>query len=128
MPGIQGIGIDLVENTRVEKTWRRFGQRFAERILDPIELEQIRHTRHPARFLAMRFAAKEAGSKAIGTGFKQGVAPRQFGVRHRPSGEPYLIPNGRAAEIIAEREINAIHLSLTDEGGFSVAFVVVSRK
>ena len=77
---IYGIGIDIARIERFETAYSRFGSRFPERILSADELRAFPRARSAGRYLAMRFAAKEATSKALGTGFKQGVAPRQIGV------------------------------------------------
>jgi holo-[acyl-carrier protein] synthase len=122
---IRGIGIDMAEIKRFGDSYKRFGMRFPERILAASELRDFARTRDPARFLAMRFAAKEATSKALGTGFRQGVAPRQMYVVHSPSGKPNLAVSGQAARLFEVMGINASHISLTDEGGFAVAFVVL---
>ena len=122
---IKGIGVDMAEIRRFAESYERFGARFPERILSEHELREFPRSRNPARYLAMRFAAKEATSKALGTGFKAGVAPRQIGVVHSASGKPNLAVSGRAAELFAEFGISASHVSLTDEGGFAVAFVVL---
>ncbi len=122
---IRGIGIDMAEIKRFGESYKRFGMRFPERILAASELRDFTRARDPARFLAMRFAAKEATSKALGTGFRQGVAPRQMYVVHSPSGKPNLAVCGRAAQLFEAMGINASHISLTDEGGFAVAFVVL---
>lgn len=122
---IRGIGVDMAEIKRFSASYARFGMRFPERILAPSELRDFARTRDPGRFLAMRFAAKEATSKALGTGFRQGVAPRQMYVVHSPSGKPNLAVSGQAAQLFAAMGINASHVSLTDEGGFAVAFVVL---
>ena len=122
---IKGIGVDMAEIGRFTATYARFGARFPERILSAQELREFAHSRNPGRFLAMRFAAKEATSKALGTGFRDGVASRQIGVVHSASGKPNLAVTGRAAELFATFGISASHVSLTDEGGFAVAFVVL---
>ena len=122
---IRGIGIDMAEIKRFGESYNRFGMRFPQRILSASELRDFTRTRDPARFLAMRFAAKEATSKALGTGFRQGVAPRQMYVVHSPSGKPNLAVSGEAARLFEVMGINASHISLTDEGGFAVAFVVL---
>ncbi len=122
---IRGIGVDMAEIRRFSESYERFGMRFPERILSDSELRDFARTRNPGRFLAMRFAAKEATSKALGTGFKQGVAPRQMYVVHSPSGKPNLGVSGRAARLFAEMGIYASHISLTDEGGFVVAYVIL---
>lgn len=122
---ICGIGIDMAEIKRFSASYARFGMRFPERILADSELRDFAHAHDPGRFLAMRFAAKEATSKALGTGFRQGIAPRQMYVVHSPSGKPNLAVAGQAARLFERMGINASHISLTDEGGFAVAFVVL---
>ena len=124
---IYGIGIDLAQISRIRSAYERFEQRFADRILGAYELEEFPKSRNPVRFLAMRFAAKEATSKAFGTGFKQGVAPRQIEVMHNKAGKPSLIFSGRVAELASENRIVASHVSLTDEDDFAVAYVVLER-
>jgi len=81
---IFGIGTDIVEMSRMQKTWERFGEHFARRILMDEEMELFRQTKQPARFLAMRFAGKEATVKAMGTGFAHGVWMRD--VSRQPDG------------------------------------------
>ena len=122
---IYGIGVDLAQISRIENAFERFGQRFAERILGEHELLDFQHTKRPVRFLAMRFAAKEAASKAFGTGFKQGVAPRQIEVRHNQAGKPSLVFSGQAQNLITQNNIVASHVSLTDEDDFAVAYVIL---
>jgi len=122
---IYGIGIDIAEIARFERALARFGARFPERILDPRELRGLHEARQPGRYLAMRFAAKEATSKALGTGFKQGVAPRQIGVVHAPSGKPGLAVSGQAQVLFERHGIVASHVSLSDDGGFAIAYVVL---
>lgn len=124
---IFGVGTDIAEIVRFRAAWTRFGLRFPGRILSEEELREFPRARDPGRYLAMRFAAKEATSKALGTGFRQGVAPRQIRVVHAPSGKPSLAVSGRAAALFAEHGISASHVSLTDDGGFAVAFVVLER-
>ena len=131
---ILGIGVDLVHVPRVERALGRFAARFARRILDPEEFAEFEglpigsgSPGRRARFLAMRFAAKEAAAKALGTGFRGGVAPRQFGVRRTGLGAPFLVVNGRAAQTVAERGNGAtLHLSLADENEYALAFVTFS--
>lgn len=125
---IYGIGVDIAEIVRFERAHARFGARFAARILDHQELRGLGAARNPARYLAMRFAAKEATSKALGTGFKQGVAPRQIGVVHAPSGKPGLAVSGMAATLFERHGIVASHVSLSDDGGFAIAYVVLEAQ
>jgi holo-[acyl-carrier protein] synthase len=125
---IFGIGTDLVQVERIETTYRRFGQHFADRLLMPEEHALFDPKRRPVRILAMRFAAKEAISKALGTGFRHGVWIRDLGFRPNAWGKPEVIfsPRGRA---VADRlGAGEGHVSLTDEAGLVVAFAVLMRK
>ena len=124
---IFGIGVDVCQISRIERTLDRFGDRFARRILDDVELDDYTRARRPARFLAMRFAAKEALSKALGTGFKQGVTPRQIGVRHAPSGKPKLMCDGTARHLLESLAVSASHISLSDDADVAVAVVVLEH-
>jgi holo-[acyl-carrier protein] synthase len=125
---IFGIGTDLVQVERIETTYQRFGQHFVDRLLMPEERALFDPGRRPVRFLAMRFAAKEAISKALGTGFRHGVWIRDLGFRPNAWGKPEVIfsPRGRA---VADRlGAGEGHVSLTDEAGLVVAFAVLMRK
>lgn len=122
---IYGIGTDIVRIARMEDDLRRYGERFAQRILAPAELEEYRASRMPARFLAKRFAAKEAAVKALGTGFSQGVSLHHFAVGHEAAGRPYLIYGGEAQRLCREFGIVASHLSIADETEYAVAFVTL---
>ena len=122
---IYGIGVDLAQISRIESAFERFGQRFADKILGAHELADFVHTKRPVRFLAMRFAAKEAASKAFGTGFKQGVAPRQIEVQHNAAGKPSLVFSGQARKLAEQHQLVASHVSLTDENDFAVAYVIL---
>ncbi len=95
---IFGIGTDLVQLERIEATCRKFGEHFVERLLMPAELELFDPEKRPVRFLAMRFAAKEAIVKAMGTGFAHGMWIRDFGVKSNAWGKPEVIfsQRGRA--------------------------------
>jgi holo-[acyl-carrier protein] synthase len=124
---IVGIGVDLVRVARVAEALGRFDRRFAARILGPTELARY-DTLEPARrvrFLAMRFAAKEAGAKALGTGFRNGVAPRQLEVFQNALGRPGLTLSGGAAAVAEAAGVRGIHLSLADEGEYAIAFVTL---
>ena len=125
---IYGIGIDIVDVRRMRASYARFGDRLAQKILTPGELEDFQHTRNPVRFLAMRFAAKEATSKALGTGFKQGVSPRKIGVKHNRAGKPSLSFHGTVARRIRQHRIIAGSVSLTDEVDYALAYVVLETQ
>jgi holo-[acyl-carrier protein] synthase len=122
---IRGIGVDIAEIARFEAALARFGTRFPARILSETEMHEFAASSRPARFLAMRFAAKEATSKALGTGFKHGIAPRQISVVHAASGKPNLMVSGSAARLFNAHGVSMSHISLSDDGGFAIAFVVL---
>lgn len=125
---IFGIGTDLVKIERVAATWERFGEHFVERLLLPEERSIFDPNLRPVRFLAMRFAAKEAIAKALGTGFRHGVWIRDFGFMPNARGRPEVrfSPRGRAvADGLGAGEG---HVSLTDEAGLVMAVAVLMRK
>lgn len=125
---IFGIGTDLVQVERVEATYRRFGEHFVERLLMPEERVLFDPGRRPVRFLAMRFAAKEAISKALGTGFRHGVWIRDLGFRPNAWGKPEVIFSPRGRAVADHLGAGEGHVSLTDEAGLVVAFAVLMRK
>ncbi len=124
---IFGIGIDVVRLDRMERAYRRFGQRFVERLLLPGEMSAFRSNKRPARFLAMRFAAKEAVVKAMGTGFRHGMWIRDAGVVQNEWGRPEIIWSSRGAAMRDRLGIGEGHISLTDEAGLVVAVAVLLR-
>ncbi len=124
---IFGIGTDLVQQERVQRAIDRFGQRFAERILMDREMDAYLAHKKPARFLAMRFAAKEAVVKAMGTGFAHGMWVRDVGIVQNEWGRPEIIYSDRGVAMCDELGIGEGHVSLTDEAGFVVAFAVLMR-
>lgn len=124
---IFGIGTDILQLSRVEAVFSRFGERFAERLLMPEELAQYRQTTRPVRFLAMRFAAKEAIVKAMGTGFANGMWLRDSGVRPDPLGRPEIIYSERGQALCERMGIGEGYLSLSDEAGLVVAMAVLMR-
>jgi holo-[acyl-carrier protein] synthase len=103
----------------------RHGDRFARRILTEQEYDDYRAAVHPGRFLAKRFAAKEAAAKALGTGFNAGVGLRDIGVGHEPGGRPVLLYSERVRDLCLSAGIVRSHLSLSDERDYAVAFVVL---
>ena len=126
---IIGLGSDLTDIRRVEKTLERFGERFTNRIFT--ETEQRRSERKPdkAASCAKRFAAKEACSKALGTGFRRGVFWRDMGVANMPSGAPTMaLTNGalkRLQEITPAGHRAVVHVTLTDDHPYAQAFVII---
>ena len=122
---IFGIGTDIVHIPRIQQALERHGERFAERILTPSELEGYRRAGQPAHFLAKRFAAKEAAAKALGVGFRLGLSLQHIAVRRAPHSRPELHFSGRAAQVCSEQSITAAHLSLADEQEYAVAYVIL---
>ncbi|MBJ7019257.1 holo-ACP synthase, partial [Vibrio cholerae] len=94
-----GLGTDIAEIERVEKALARSGESFARRILSDVEFEQFQSLKQQARFLAKRFAAKEAASKALGTGIAQGVTFQDFTISNNELGKPLLALNGKEAQL-----------------------------
>ncbi|MEM8982192.1 MAG: holo-ACP synthase [Pseudomonadota bacterium] len=124
---IFGVGTDLVEFARIERTFERFGERFVNHLLMDEELSLFRRTRRQARFLAMRFAAKEAIVKAMGTGFAHGVWIRDTGFVPDARGRPTVIFSDRGRGVCRDLGAGAAHVSLTDEGGMIAAFAVIEK-
>lgn len=124
---IFGIGSDVVELARVDAAWRRFGMRFAERILTPHELEGFSKTKDKPRYLARRFAAKEAMSKALGTGFAHGISARRLGMVADAWGKPQVALTPEAAAIAERLGAGRGFLTLTDERDIVIAFALFER-
>jgi len=122
---IVGIGTDLCEIGRVQRALDRYGERFAMKILVEAEMERFRRHRKPAAYLAKRFAAKEAFSKAMGTGIRFPVNWHNVSVDNGRSGKPMLRFSDPLAALLRSRGIASAHLSLTDEVGMACAFVVL---
>ncbi|GGB89036.1 holo-[acyl-carrier-protein] synthase [Marinobacterium zhoushanense] len=120
---IAGLGTDIVEIARIEAALERT-PRLAQRILTEAELVYFEQSNMPARFLAKRFAAKEAAVKALGTGIAKGVGWHQLSIYHADSGRPLLELSGRAAEIADTLNISGWHLSYSDEQHYVVATVI----
>ena len=112
---------------RVERLWSKYGDRFARRILLDDEYALLRPHRHPVRFLAMRFAAKEAIVKAMGTGFANGMWVRDAGTVPNRLGQPQVIFSSRGERKCKELGIAGGHLSLTDEDGLVIAVAVLMK-
>lgn len=122
---IFGVGTDIVEMSRIQAIWERFGEHFANRILMPAELQLFRKSKNPVCFLAMRFAGKEAAVKAMGTGFAHGVWLRDVGITSNDWGRPLIIWSQRGQKVCNELGIGKGHVSLTDDAGLVMAFAVV---
>lgn len=127
---IYGIGTDIIQIGRVAAVMARTHGRFAEKVLGPEELEKFRAraARSPQRglaFLATRFAAKEAFSKAIGLGMRMPMTWRAMQTLNAPSGRPYVAVSGTLAQWLAERGITA-EVSISDEKDYAIAFVIAT--
>jgi holo-[acyl-carrier protein] synthase len=120
---IIGLGIDMVETDRIERIWSRFGRKFSDRILTAEEAANLPNK--PAEYLAARFAAKEAGVKALGTGFTGGITFLSLAVRRLETGKPELELNGRAMDRAETLGVGRIHLSLTHTRIAAAAVVVL---
>lgn len=124
---IFGIGTDLLRADRVELVYKRFGDRFVDRLLLPEELAQYDRVKRKMRFLAMRFAAKEAVVKAMGTGFGHGMWIRDTGVIQNAWGKPEIIYSKRGHQRCRELGIGKGHVSLSDEDGMIHAMAVLMQ-
>lgn len=125
---IYGIGTDIIEIARIEETLRRSGPRFAERILGEREFERYeqraqRHAARGVRFLATRFAAKEAVSKALGLGMRSPMTWRSAEILNAPSGKPIVVTHGALQAFVTERRLT-LHVSVTDEREYAMAYVI----
>jgi holo-[acyl-carrier protein] synthase len=122
---IVGLGTDLAEIARIERSIERHGQRFLERIYTPGEIAYCQRKKSSGESFAARFAAKEAGAKALGTGISHGVSWQEFEVRRAPSGKPSLHLSGRAAELAAALGVNRTTISLTHTTALAMAVVIL---
>ncbi len=122
---IVGSGIDLTEIGRIEQSVERYGKRFLDRVYTPAEQAYCLRKRKAAESLAARFAAKEAGAKALGTGISRGVSWLEIEVTREPGRRPTLCFSGRAQEISAKLGVAHVALSLTHTGDLAMASVVL---
>jgi holo-[acyl-carrier protein] synthase len=120
-----GTGVDLIEVARIAHLIERYGERFLRRVYTDHEIAYCRGRRVSAESFAARFAAKEAGAKALGTGISRGVTWNEFEVARKPGGRPVLELRGRAALLAEELGVRAISLSLTHTGSLAMATVVM---
>ncbi|HEV7434049.1 holo-ACP synthase [Rhizobium halophilum] len=126
---IIGMGSDLIDIRRIEKSLQRFGERFTQRCFTDVERAKSDRRRNRAESYAKRFAAKEACSKALGTGLAQGVFWKDMGVVNLPGGKPTMQLTGGAATILASLVPAAhepvVHVTITDEYPYAQAFVII---
>lgn len=128
MSGILGVGTDIVSVERIRRALARHGERFARRILHPDEWQAFAGAADGAAFLAKRFAAKEAAVKAMGVGFRNGLALGDIRIHSDALGKPLLDFDGRAREIATELGVGDGFISLADEREYAVAFVTLCRR
>ena len=124
---IFGIGVDVLQLTRIVRSYQRFGEHFVERLLMPAERAQLARTARPERFLAMRFAAKEAVVKAMGTGFRYPVTLQCISVVQNAAGKPGFSFHPKLEELVRSRGIVGHHLTISDEQNLACACVVLEK-
>jgi holo-[acyl-carrier protein] synthase len=122
---IAGTGLDVAEVDRIRAAIERFGRRFIERVYTPAEIAYVERKANRFERYAARFAAKEAGMKAIGTGWRHGVRWRDFEVANLPSGKPTLLLHGVAARFAERLGVKSVSLSITHTAAVAVAFVIM---
>ena len=121
---IMGLGTDVIEIARIARQLEK-SKRLANRVLTPTEMDTFNAHTFPERFLAKRFAAKEAAVKALGTGIGNGVSFQHVEVVNLPSGQPTLVFTGKFAELCEERDISRSFISISDEQHYAMATVVL---
>jgi holo-[acyl-carrier protein] synthase len=122
---ILGTGIDLIEVARIAFSFEKFGERFVNRILLPEEIAYCLSHKMPAPFLAVRFAAKEAVSKAFGTGIGAALGWQDMEIRRKESGEPFVVLHGRGRELFVARGAKNLHISLTHTENYAAATAIL---
>ena len=122
---VLGIGVDLVECSRIEHSLERFGEKFLHRVFTEGEIEYSMSMKYPARHLAARFAGKEAVSKAFGTGIGKAMGWRNIDIRKKKSGEPFLVFSGPAQELATKRGVTSALITLSHTDRHAMAAVVL---
>lgn len=124
---IYGIGIDVIQPHRVARLLEKYGERFVRRVLTPLEQQRYARSAQPVLFLANRFAAKEAFSKAMGTGFRYPVTLQCISVVQNPAGKPSLAFNEALDEMVKRNGITGHHLTISDVSNLACACVVLEK-
>jgi len=124
---IYGIGTDLVEPSRIAQLLEKYGERFAKRLLTDSEWSEYLVSGQPVMFLAKRFAAKEALSKAIGTGLRYPVSLSHISITHDQRGKPYFEFHPDLSALVRNEGITSHHLSISDELNLACAFVILEK-
>jgi holo-[acyl-carrier protein] synthase len=124
---ILGTGIDIIEVERIRASYEKFGERFTHRILLPAEIEYCLRHKNPAPFLAARFAAKEAITKAFGTGITAELGWHDMEIAPRETGAPYVILHGKGKELLKARGGSNIHISLSHTAHQATAIAILEK-
>ncbi len=124
---ILGIGIDIIEVARITASLERFGERFGQRILLPDEQAYCLSHKHPAPFVAARFAAKEAISKAFGTGIGAQLGWQDMEISHKESGEPFVILHGKGEELFKARRAKNLHVSISHTQTYAAVVAILEN-
>jgi len=124
---ILGTGIDIIEVARIASSYEKFGERFLNRILKPAEIAYALSHKNPAPFMAARFAAKEAISKAFGTGIGAQLGWQDMEVARKASGEPFVILHGGGLKLLEERGGRIVHLSLSHTEHYAAAVAILEN-
>ena len=124
---VVGVGIDIVENARIEHSLERFGERFLHRVFTAGEIAYCQSMKFPARHFAARFAAKEAVSKAFGTGIGKAMGWRDIDVHRHPSDQPFVVLEGGAKQLATERGVAAVWISLSHTDHHAAATIVIEN-
>ena len=123
---IKGIGIDLVNNSRIELIYKKHKESFAQKILSKEELTQYHNDDSPVTFLSKRFASKEAFSKAIGTGlYRDGLYPSYLTIRHDKFGKPIFLVDSNISKFLSRVSAKSVYLSITDTDELTAAVVII---
>ena len=122
---VLGIGVDLVECARIQRSIDRFGDKFLHRVFTDGEIAYSKSMKFPARHLAARFAAKEALSKAFGTGIGKAMGWRDIDIQKKPSGEPFVVLTGHAKELAERRAVRAVWITLSHTEDHAMAQIVI---
>ena len=125
---VLGIGVDMVENARIQHSLDRFGERFLHRIFTASEIEYCQSMKFPARHFAARFAAKEAVSKAFSTGIGSAMGWKDIDVHRKPSGEPFVVLEGGAKKLGEERGVTAVWITLSHTEHHAMAVIVLESE
>lgn len=122
---ILGVGIDIIEVRRIAASYEKFGERFVNRILLPDEIAYCQTHKNPAPFIAARFAAKEAISKAFGTGIGAALGWQDMEIRRKESGEPFVVLQGKGEQLFASRGAKRLLISLSHTANHAAATAIL---